>query len=117
MSITSNVIGYPKQLWLENIQVLCVGALSVIDIDNIKLTGFIGQGLKITNIKTVHVEDSTFIYAGDPIKSIINIASAGGLASFTMKNSSVIHSNEMGWPLSANFWSSSGDVRIFIENT
>ena len=51
LSITSNVIGYPKQLWLENIQVLCVGALSVIDIDNIKLTGFIGQGLKSQTLK------------------------------------------------------------------
>jgi hypothetical protein len=119
LSIMSDSMGYPKQLWLENIQTLCKGALSISDIDSVSLTGFIGQGLALSYVKTVHVEDSTFIYVGDPnnYKSIIYIGSAGDLTSFTVKNSSLVHKEERGRPLLIDFWSSNGDVMILFENT
>ena len=117
LSITQDLMGCPKQLWLENVQILCVGALSISNIDSVNLTGVIVQGLNINYVKNVHVEDSTFIYVGDPLKLIIYIGSAGDLTSFTIKNSSLIHKEQSSRPLLVDFWSSSGDVNALIENT
>ena len=117
LSITQDLMGYPKQLWLENVQMLCVGALSISNIDSVNLTGVTGQGLNVNYVKNVHVEDSTFIYVGDPLKLIIYIGSIGDLTSFTIKNSSLIHKEQSSRPLQVDFWSGSGDVDILIENT
>jgi hypothetical protein len=116
----SESMGYPKQLWLENVQILGKGALSIQEMDSVSLTGFIGQGLSLSYVKTVHVEDSTFIYDGDlrpNYKSIIYFKSATDLTSFTIKNSSLVHKEEKGRPLVVDFWFSDGDVSILIENT
>jgi hypothetical protein len=89
----------PRQLWLENVQVHgCAGGLTVSGIDSVYLTGFIGQGFTIFgNIKTVNIEDSTFIYSHvrNPDKSIIENLSRT-LTSFTVKNSSLIHKEQNG---------------------
>lgn len=109
-----------KQIWLENIRLLCVGELSILDIDSVYLKGYVGQGLS-TGAVTVNIEDSTFVYVSG-YKSIIYIPTMAGTSVFnvsvTLKNSSVIHKNKTGNPLSVHVdvdWGVNFD--IFIENT
>ena len=40
--IRSDPLDSPKQLWFENVQIHCVGELSISDIDSINLRGYIG---------------------------------------------------------------------------
>ena len=116
MAIRSDPLHSPKQLWFENVQIHCVGELSISDIDSVNLRGYVGQGFSTAAVKMVYVEDSTFIYVSG-YKSIIYISSVGLLSLFTIKNSSVIHNNETGGPLLINFWSDSGNVDIFLLRT
>jgi hypothetical protein len=114
MSIISDSMGYPKQLWLENVQMYYVGGLSIGFIDGVKLTGFIGQGLRVhvVSVKTVHVEDSTF-------ESLIYIGSIGDLTSFTVKNSSLhlVYKEQKGRVLEVYILGGNEDISILFEKT
>jgi hypothetical protein len=112
MSIISDSTGYPKQLWLVNVQMYCVGGLSIGFIDGVNLTGFIGQGLRIVSVKTVHVKDSTF-------ESFIYIGSIGDLTSFTVKNSSLhlVYKEQKGRVLEVYILGGNEDISILFEKT
>jgi hypothetical protein len=109
-----------KQLLLENVQVHCMYSLSIFIIDSVSLTGFIGQVLSLSSIKTVHIEDSTFNIDGNPFtfEPIISIEIRNDLTSFTIKNSSLTNKELNRIPLLVDFMGASDrDVSILIENT
>jgi hypothetical protein len=123
LEFSSYSLGYPKQLLLENIETLCNGPLSIDAIDSVILTGFIGQGLGLSIIKTVHIEDSTFIRSAGVqfYESIIYIGYTGDMISFTIKNSLLIQKGLRGRPLMVGWeYSPQGaapEFSILIENT
>ena len=113
LSIEGNSLDFPKRVSFENVRMLCIPPLTITTVKDVELKGYIGQGISVIGAFTgLSIENSTLSNIfGDSV--LINIDSTYKM---TIKDSSVIHNDEKGRPLSISFvWDATDG--FLIENT